>query len=410
MRRLLLPAFVWLLVVLVLGLCTPAARAYQTHPMGEGSSVDNDGSQVSVSWNTTTGTLSWTYSMGGGADGHSQGVWLYKVASNGSYTSTYTFFDIVNLSGASGSGSDSTHIASGDWVILAGRKWLTATSEYSDYFVWFRCGYTDVIPKKFRFQGTNTYAYGIKAVILSSDNSVLWTSGVIAPGEGWDHTEDVTHRTDGPFRGALLLPAANTDGVWVLQDLDDATPTPITDPTEGTETNDTPDPVPTDPAPEVPTSGAINTSGGQQGGIWQSTTNTTDNERLDKTTYRQGVDKIDVRLKSIYDLLNKETTKTAPTDTPTTFSTAGTAPDTPAAILPTPPTFFSGSFSSGTQIAADLPSFTVIGRTFPAVHWQFDFADYAAPIALVRGVLSIALLIGFFLLCVRSARGSSADS
>lgn len=79
-------------------------------------------------------------------------------------------------------------------------------------------------------------------------------------------------------------------------------------------------------------------------------------------------------------------------------------------ILPsTAPNFFPETPGTSSTISATLPSITAGGKTWPAHSFSINLADYSTAITWFRSICSLALWIGFFILCVNTARGAGAD-
>jgi len=122
---------------------------------------------------------------------------------------------------------------------------------------------------------------------------------------------------DGPFTPVIATRNEFSDGVWLSVDIEDATPAPSGPPITP---SNTPGPTPPSTATIVQnitnttvnnTNGDTitttninnnitpNNSGNNTSSPWIApTTPTVDNERLDKTTYKQGVDKLEVAIKA----------------------------------------------------------------------------------------------------------------
>lgn len=160
---------------------------------------------------------------------------------------------------------------------------------------------------------TNTRDYPVRYVIFAADGTtILKDSGSISPGGTADMTFEFLE-SEGPLVRKIFIPADFSDGGWVEADLDtDSSPS-------GTYVSPSPTPETTStyvPPATPPTSPVNNTSmpttapnaGVIQPGsqtIWNGTSNTVDNERLDKATYRQGVDKQVEKLGQIKDKLEE---------------------------------------------------------------------------------------------------------
>jgi len=73
------------------------------------------------------------------------------------------------------------------------------------------------------------------------------------------------------------------------------------------------------------------------------------------------------------------------------------------------PSFFTGSPGGSSVISADLPSFSVLGKTWPAHTFSYDLSQHSAIISWFRAICSVCLWVGYFILCVNTARGAGAD-
>ncbi len=176
---------------------------------------------------------------------------------------------------------------------------------------------------------------------------------------------------------------------------------------------DGPTPEPTDvPEPNIPRDTPSNNSGK---GTWTVPSTNTDpanqTDLLTNKIYMQGADKITSAVSKISDslrgsspVLNSEAT-TIQTDPVAFHSVTGSG------LIPaSAPTFFSGSIPSVSVVSATLPQFSVLGQTWPQKTWSFDLASYSASITWFRAVCSVALWLSWWLLLVRTARGAAADT
>lgn len=262
----------------------------------------------------------------------------------------------------------------------------------------------------------NTTGYPIHYRIVHSIDGTVATI-IVQPGQSVPRAEYAV-TCGGTYQIQYQVPDAgpgnNGDGTWTVIDGTDADPdgwkpgTPIPDtgpddehpdppmPENPTGPNDEPLPqAPKDPAPP-----------------WQGpTAPTVDDERLDKQTFKQGVDKVVAELQEQTKELKK--LNKAPDAIP---SGDPTIPDRPAVphpeedLLPggTVPNFFTGSLNTSThEINVSLPSITALGRTYPAKILSIDLADYSAVIVPFRALLSGILWILFFILITRTATWSS---
>jgi len=160
-------------------------------------------------------------------------------------------------------------------------------------------GGTDPIKDWVSVNIQNSYSYAIKVRILNGSGTAIWTSGALTPGQTVQHNEDVTGRTDGPFKVGLLVPSSLGDGIWEARDLDSGTTIPIGTALEVREGSTEPDFPPATPLPDpgtegIPQANGVNTEGGTQVSIWNAPTGSTvDAERLDKLTFKQGTDRLE---------------------------------------------------------------------------------------------------------------------
>lgn len=161
------------------------------------------------------------------------------------------------------------------------------------------------------------------------------------------------------------------------------------------------------PTPEkLPDATATGTP--DKGSVWKD--GGADGSGVTNTVYRQGVDKITTRLDEMLKV-PVGVAQPEPAGTPQSPVAGGTALPgvTPGNLIPETPTFFSGSFGDVTTVTANLVVPGMLGVSDINYNWQFDMAEYSTPISLVRLTLSACLVVGFFILCVKTARGSSAD-
>jgi len=158
---------------------------------------------------------------------------------------------------------------------------------------------------KIRTMGTNNSDQTIRiGYVDASGDSVLDIT--VQPGESWDETV-VVNEADGPFTPVIATQGQFSDGVWFSVPIEDATPVPTGSPVS---------PSTADPVPETSTvvynvtNNTVNNntiinnqstpnSPGGGGSPWLAPSGgTVDTERLDKTTFRQGVDKLEVAIKA----------------------------------------------------------------------------------------------------------------
>jgi len=157
---------------------------------------------------------------------------------------------------------------------------------------------------KIRTVGTNDSDQSIRVGFVDgSGSSVL--DIVVPAGGSWDETV-VVDEADGPFTPVIATQNEFSDGVWFNVPIEDATPIPSGPPVSPS----TADPVPeASTVVQTVTNNTVNNTTinnyapsngpGSGGAPWIApTSGTTDTERLDKSTYRQGVDKLELAIKA----------------------------------------------------------------------------------------------------------------
>lgn len=405
MRRLLLPAVVWLLVMLGLVVCARAQSGTYT--------VTHDGGP--------TDSVTAVFTIHPGV---SPGTWTVTIDSvTGSAAIPQGRYAPVNPSGGVSSYTNST----GDWPVADWPQVMfMARSQTSGLFTVI--GPYDVLapPAEYRIRtsGTNDSEQPVRIGFIDANGDVVFDL-IVAPGESWDETI-VVDESDGPFTPYVATQNEFSDGVWTQVEIEeaqpqavasaipasDAVPLPSSSEVTYTVTNTTVNNT------TVNNNTVVNSSANNQASPWINPTPATeDGDRLDKATFRQGVDKLETAikkgaqdtvagLKKVEDAVKDLRLATAPSLGDVESGELPEAVELPAPgldAIPEAPEFFTGTLGSASVIAADLELF---GDSF---HWSVDFADYASAVNLVRSVLSVALFVGFFLLCVRTARGAGAS-
>lgn len=136
--------------------------------------------------------------------------------------------------------------------------------------------------------------------------------------------------------------------------------------------------------------------------IWSPFSGQTAGEQTDLLTipaYREGIEKL------------LQTKQVEAEDEEMEFPEAEEFPevDTSELIPEEAPNFFTGSIGTSTTINFSSPSFTVGGRTFPAMSKTIDLSDYDTAVSYFRALCSVVLWVIYFALCVRTGRSAAAD-
>lgn len=147
-------------------------------------------------------------------------------------------------------------------------------------------------PQGVRASGTNTSQNEVKYQWRDQNGNLLHEQ-IVAPGASYDVAFDVPGNVT-QVQQTALVKAQFQDDIWVVDD--DWNPdsaAPVGNPITPTQTENpaslpptqqpSPTGIPTAAPPSATTAGT---------GVWTQTSGTVDTERLDKNTYRQGVDKI----------------------------------------------------------------------------------------------------------------------
>jgi len=269
--------------------------------------------------------------------------------------------------------------------------------------------------KVLNYSITNTRDYPIRYGVFGVGDELLELIDV-APGA--TVTGQVTGAEGQVFTEKVFVPANFSDGGWVPADLDDGDAIPLPAiPSASVGSYVTPAVPPTTPSHtavipsgSIPSSGTITPTSG--GTIWTPTANTVDNERLDKATYRAGVDKTVAALDKISTTL-KTTTVTEPTTTEGDAPEPMEATELPVAevtnMFPTTPDMPTGSFTSVSEISVNLTIPGIGPIPDIPISWEYDLAQHSGVITLIRDLLKYLLVWGFFIACVKTGRGAFAD-
>jgi len=447
MRKLLMPAFVWLVTCVLLSVCAHA----QTYGPFNGITYNKVGScptqtqgtaigsptvvvgfridGVSISGGTTTVSYSWQRyaGTGGNVNYGAINIWV---------DNSYDAGKDLNLGATTpGVWQSGTQTMTGSQVmklrlytiLYSDAGQLNCTGPTSNYpgpaqdTVVASAGH---LPQDLNWTYTNDKPYEVTLKLTKGGVDTGWTTTVGAAVNGVATTASgtITGLADATDYAILVQdPYDFTDGQWVdTGSLVTKSTTTVPNPTSGTpdklvdhgttptNTSSTGNilgvPTPTNQPSQPPNS---STSGGT---VWTPTTNTVDNERLDKATYRQGVDKITQNLDGIKDVL-KNTTKTEPTLPADPADPAAVTLEVPTPetnFIPTAPTGFTGNFTSVSAVSANLTIPAMLGVSAIPVNWSYDFSTHSTIIGVLRDLLKFILVWCFFILCVKTARKACA--
>jgi len=422
MRRTLFPAWLWLIVTTVLCLWAMCGKAQASSiPL----QVNYDGGSVychvTLNYNTVTGAITGSFERSsiGSQDGlyyiyMSDGEPTAAYPDSGSAPSGRSDLAFNNHSGPT-TGTFSWNvpgdIAHGKWLVVNCYDINVSTIGghiYGKYQI--PASLDDPPTKTIHVSYNNTSGVPVK-IKLMRDNGVdtpdqVGSTYTVAPGTLFGQT---ISGLDGSYEYSLVAYVEGyelTDGTWFEVE-DGVQETTIAVPSENIvdEGGDAPPPLDLSGLVDTPQQGP---AGPQTSGVWKPATDTVDTARLDKTTYREGVDKQISFLKGIKEALTDSKSASGPS-TLTPGETEAEMPSVAGGFLPSAPTLFSGSFSNVHVISADLEIPSMLGSSAVSMDWTFDFEDYSTAVGIMRGVLSFVLCVSFFILCVRAVRGSSAS-
>jgi hypothetical protein len=140
--------------------------------------------------------------------------------------------------------------------------------------------------------------------------------------------------------------------------------------------------------------------------VWKPTESTVDNERLDKQTYRQGVERI---VETLEGKAVSVPTVTNPSGVSATWNPNGTSVTGAIGKLPSAPTI-SSALANTSSVSFNIKIPKITGGSFEFVQTvNFDAAPYAAPIGVFRGIMLVVVTLGFYLASVWVVRGAFAS-
>jgi hypothetical protein len=258
--------------------------------------------------------------------------------------------------------------------------------------------------KRVRIAGTHTGERPIRLVFRSGASDVIGTIDV-QPGAVYDETFTVTPAQDAAgLHLDTFVQDSFQDGVWVQNEtFDPGTATKVgsdevsavTLPPEGIPDASWQAYSNRGPSSSAPTAETSIT------GSWTAsnyTSTTVDAERLDKATYREGVDKLEKALNG----------KASEVPAPPTAQGAPvfTAPSNPNRLenkLPSVPTVTAPTPVTAITVALEIPGITVAPITI-----DFDRPGFSGPVSVFRAILLGVMTLIYLVLSIRTVRGAFA--
>ena len=384
----------------IFGVQAMRGETYTAFYSGSGTSSD-----VTLTINMTTGVYSavthvaaWGTGPGGPFPSHAK----MEIANNVAFTSgvVEAFHPVGPGTGATVTGNYTGTVTPGKYFRLGVCAATPAGPPVGGSWTYGSAYQVAGTNDKYRVSGTNGTQVAVKYVVTSvQTGEVLWDSGAIPMGGSYDSGVKIMPAGTSSITVMAFTQFDFRDGVWV--ELPTMTGGGSTSGPHSGGTGSPGIPGPTPPGP----GGPAPTPGGNGNQPWIPTGGGTDTSDLvDKSTFRQGIDKLEAAIGS------GEAAFTLNNTDPTLVTTAAVLPKPAdvANLLPVTPSFFSGSVGSTSVVSATIPGFTLAGKTWPAYAWSFNFNKFAATITIVRTALQVGLWVGFFLLLVRTARESSA--
>jgi len=288
------------------------------------------------------------------------------------------------------------------WYRVRIAKWNDANALIQDNMSWWAPD--PETEKRVRVAGTHTGERPIRIVLRSGESDIIGSIDV-QPGASYDQTFTVTdaQETAGLHLDTFVQDTFQ-DGVWVQKDtFDPATATKIgSEEVSGVV-------LPPGGIPDAPheaysnrgPSSAAPTATTSSTSAWTSsnvTTTTTDQERLDKSTYREGVDKLERVLQG-----KTSDVPAAPTATGTPVFTAPTNPNRLVSKLPSVP-----SVTAPTPVTAITVSLQIPGITVAPVTIDFDRPGFSGPVSIFRSIMLGVMTLIYLILSIRTVRGAFA--
>lgn len=392
-----MPALLWLLACAALALC---AR-------GETITNSHSGATATVTWtyDHENGEIDWVFTYTTpGSGGWSAGGWAYSTTGEGGPMGS-AFFDLSPIS--SGSSSGSFPVDAGDWIRFGARvsgpgSWWLINPDVED---WYQ---VPVVAKKVRiaYHNPNDVPVRVKLVDAANPETVL-ADTVVQPGTGFIQTYTLPEGVN-DVQLLTFVEGFERDGPsWVVSE-GAVTKIGESDPLPGATStgSEEPEAVTVPPPPGAP--GAIkpvsdNPPAKPRPTVWFGGGGGSD---LDATVFREGIDKLEVAIKELSVVpegVDAPGTDEIGDTEPMEY--VGAAQKIPAEL----PTFLTGEFGSTNALSVTLPGFSVGGVEWAERVWTFDASQYSTFITLMRALLLAVVLVCWFLLCVRTVRGASAN-
>ncbi len=399
--------------IIALLLCTTVAKA---EVLTAGSGTHN----VTGGFTTNGTKITWNYSVTSSSGAAT--IYIYTVRPDGSAMSS-VYSGYGNTSGSFGPQNFGGQPV-GDFKIVA----YSATTPFPGITLakayWDGTAFGAATIDKLPWTYTNTQDYDVLVEVVDAATLQTTLDAVaVEPGETVNRITTIPPGT-GPVTFVIhALGVSFEDSIW-LEDPDAETDLPVVgewSPQTVEEGADpTIPPVVVTPTATVPTSPPdVSTPGGS---VWTSTPDTTSTEALDKTTFRQGVDRItqaitqgsasqsftqvDARLAMTNAILDDGTARQSlslegATDS---FEPSSAAVNDVLNILPaTAPTMPTSVGETGT-FSADL-SLGDYGGDFSLV---LDLTPYETPIKTMRAAMLGLMGVAFFVSVVKTIRGGFA--
>jgi len=370
---------------------------------------------MTVTENTETHvvTVTWAFGRrddgGGDPDNWYTGGSIIKTDANGSNTNLGTAFNEHSVHSGWGSspwtvtGSTTFTRDPNSWYRVRIYKSNDANVFLENNATWWAPD--PVTEKRVRIAGTHTGERPIRLVLRSGESDVVGSIDV-QPGASYDQTFTVTEaqETAGLHLDTFVQDSFQ-DGVWVQKEtFDTATATKVgtaevsgvTLPAGGIPDASWEAYSNRGPSSAAPSASTSSTSAWTASNV---TTTTTDQERLDKATYREGVDKLERVLQG-----KASEVPSAPTTPGTPAFTAPANPNRLASKLPTAPTIAAPSAPvTAITVALEIPGITVAPVTI-----DFDRPGFSGPVSIFRGIMLAVMSLIYLVLSIRTVRGAFA--
>ena len=367
--------------------------------------VSSSGGSITLSYGDSSHT-DYTYSMNG-TNGVNYGfIQIAPVAAEGAFSTDPDVWS--RIYGPPGGGPNSE---SGS-IVLATNHWYSVRVGFSTFgdnlliaqsYGWF---FAATAAKKVKISYFNSQDYPVNLKLVDSANPGT-TVGSFTLGANAGIIQEVTLPL-GVDAVDLLVEVPGIELVgssWMLveggvttvpaRNAIPATPPPTSPPTT---TVPEPPGLP-GPAGSPGTAPAVN----PRPPVWTGTpTNTTDNERLDKATYREGVDKT---IAAIDGKAFPGYTFSAPSDSDAKWQPSAAVNATALGKLPQAPTLGGLTASHTLTVHLEIPKLTGGTINFSKTV-DFSAPPYSGPIAVFRGLILVLMTLIFFMATFWVVRGA----